>query len=140
MRDLHIEALVRQYGGEEGKELAECPVVREYRCSISICICISSLGGIGCEVKHVVKKALSFLVFLCGLIFPAFFLCWVQLLLPHHSFPHNYHHLPSHTSQIFASCGEQDENNASPFSTLDPIITTPLFPIPTQLPSCTYFS
>jgi len=31
MRDLHIEALVRQYGGEEGKELAECPVVREYR-------------------------------------------------------------------------------------------------------------
>ena len=33
MRDLHIEALVRQYGGEEGKELAECPVVREYRCN-----------------------------------------------------------------------------------------------------------
>ena len=24
MRDLHIEALVRQYGGEEGKELADC--------------------------------------------------------------------------------------------------------------------
>ena len=73
MRDLHIEALVRQYGGEEGKELAECPVVREYRCPVSICICISSLGGIGCDVKHVVKKALSFLVFLCGLIFPVFF-------------------------------------------------------------------
>ena len=59
MRDLHIEALVRQYGGEEGKELAECPVVREYRCPVSICICISSLG-IGCEVKHVVKKDLVF--------------------------------------------------------------------------------
>ena len=41
MRDLHIEALVRQYGGEEGKELADCPVVKEYRCNIGICICFS---------------------------------------------------------------------------------------------------
>ena len=32
MRDLHIEALVRQYGGEQGQELAQCPVVKEYRC------------------------------------------------------------------------------------------------------------
>jgi len=31
MRDLHIEALVRQYGGEQGQELAQCPVVKEYR-------------------------------------------------------------------------------------------------------------
>ena len=44
MRDLHIEALVRQYGGEEGKELAECPVVREYRC-YSFSISINAFKG-----------------------------------------------------------------------------------------------
>ena len=44
MRDLHIEALVRQYGGEEGKELAECPVVREYRC-YSLSISINAFKG-----------------------------------------------------------------------------------------------
>ena len=49
MRDLHIEALVRQYGGEEGKELAECPVVREYRChSLSIKSWICTLDMIPC--------------------------------------------------------------------------------------------
>ena len=45
MRDLHIEALVRQYGGEEGKELADCPVVKEYRCDVGICICSEGSTG-----------------------------------------------------------------------------------------------
>ena len=34
MRDLHIEALVRQYGTEEGLE--GCDLVQEYRCCIVI--------------------------------------------------------------------------------------------------------
>jgi hypothetical protein len=34
MRDLHIEALVRQYGGEGGLE--GCDLVKKYRCCIDI--------------------------------------------------------------------------------------------------------
>ena len=31
MRDLHLDALVRQYGGDQGRELASCPLVKEFR-------------------------------------------------------------------------------------------------------------
>ena len=36
MRDLHIEALVRQHGGVEGRALANCPIVRQFRWALVV--------------------------------------------------------------------------------------------------------